>query len=151
MFPALKSIGLKDEEVRRAWAGMCYGAWRTEEFLDAWQTYVMGQDKWQASQYAGYKTKAVDITAYWRPTLKGLKSKHYHDEANKALPAVVFGMVGRVGRVDQIIFGNFFCSYQGFDWQTNLLFVEDGGDCFFQVEYDVSNGAFIAIWVNGES
>ncbi len=101
MFPALKSIGLKDEEVRRAWAGMRYGAWRTEEFLDAWQTYVMGQDEWQASQYAGYKTKAVDITAYWRPTLKGLKSKHYHDEANKALPAVVFGMVGRVGRVDQ--------------------------------------------------
>jgi len=61
----------------------------------------MGQGEWQASQYAGYYTKAVDITAYWRPTLKGLKSKHYHKEAGKALPAVVFGMVGRVGQVGE--------------------------------------------------
>lgn len=99
MFPALKSIGLEDDEVRRAWAAMCYGSWQTEELLDTWRTYVMGQGEWQASQYAGYYTKAVDITAYWRPTLKGLESKHYHDEADKALPAVVFGMVGRVSRV----------------------------------------------------
>jgi hypothetical protein len=62
---------------------------------------VVGQGEWQASQHAGYYTKAVDITAYWRPTLKGLKSKHYDAEADKALPAVVFGMVGRVGRVGE--------------------------------------------------
>jgi hypothetical protein len=101
MFPALKSIGLTDEEVRRAWAAMRYGAWETEKLLEIWRTYVTSQGEWQASHYAGYYTKAVDITAYWRPTLKGLKSKHYHDEADKALPAVVFGMIGRVGRVDQ--------------------------------------------------
>jgi hypothetical protein len=101
IFPALKSIGLQDEEVRRAWAGMRYGAWQTKELLATWRTYVANQGEWQASQYAGYTTKAVDITAYWRPTLKGLESKHYHDEADKALPAVVFGLVGRVGRVGQ--------------------------------------------------
>ncbi len=101
MFPALKSIGLQDEEVRRAWAAMRYGAWQTETLLETWQAHVAGQGEWQASQYAGYYTKAVDITAYWRPTLKGLKSKHYDAEADKALPAVVFGMVGRVGRVGQ--------------------------------------------------
>ena len=101
MFPALKSIGLQDEEVRRAWAAMRYGAWQTEKLLATWQAYVAGKGEWQASQYGGYYTKAVDITAYWRPTLKGLKSKHYDAEADKALPAVVFGMVGRVGRVGQ--------------------------------------------------
>ena len=101
MFPALKSIGLKDEEVRRAWAAMRYGTWQTERLLATWQAYVTGQGEWQAARYAGYYTKAVDITAYWRPTLKGLKSKHYHAEADKALPAVVLGMVGRVGRVGQ--------------------------------------------------
>lgn len=101
MFPALKSIDLTDEEVRRAWAAMRDGSWQTEELLKTWRTYVMAQGEWQASQYAGYYTKAVDITAYWRPTLKGLESKHDHDEADKALPAVVFGMVGCVGRVDQ--------------------------------------------------
>jgi hypothetical protein len=101
LFPALKSIGLQDEEVRRAWAAMRYGAWQTEKLLATWQAHVTDQGEWQASQYAGYYTKAVDITAYWRPTLKGIKSKHYNATADKALPAVVFGMVGRVGRVGQ--------------------------------------------------
>lgn len=101
LFPALKSIGLQDEEVRRAWAAMRYGAWQTETLIKTWQAYVAGQDEWQASQHGGYYTKAVDITAYWRPTLKGLRSQHYDAEADKALPAVVFGMVGRVGHVGQ--------------------------------------------------
>ena len=101
LFPALKSIGLTDEEVRRAWAAMRYGAWQTETLLETWRAYVTDQGEWQAARYAGYSTTAVDITAYWRPTLKGLKSRHYHAEADKALPAVVFGMVGRVGRVGQ--------------------------------------------------
>jgi len=101
IFPALKSIGLQDDEVRRAWAAMRYGAWQTETLLETWQEHVAGQGEWQASQYAGYYVKAVDITAYWRPTLKGIKTKHYDAEADKALPAVVFGMIGRVGRVGQ--------------------------------------------------
>jgi hypothetical protein len=101
VFPALKSVDLTDEETRRAWAAMRYGSWQTKKLLETWRAYVVSQGEWQASRYAGYYTKAVDITAYWRPTLKGLKSKHYHDEADKALPAVVFGMVGRVGRVGQ--------------------------------------------------
>lgn len=101
IFPALKSIDLTDEETRRAWAAMRYGCWQTEELLETWRAYVVNQGEWQASRYAGYYTKAVDITAYWRPTLKGLKSKHYNDEADKALPAVVIGMVGRVGRIGQ--------------------------------------------------
>jgi hypothetical protein len=101
IFPALKAIGLSDEETRRAWAAMRYGSWQTEELLETWRKHVTKQGKWQASRYAGYYTKAVDITAYWRPTLKGLKSKHYREEADKALPAVVLGMVGRVGRVGQ--------------------------------------------------
>jgi len=101
LFPALKSIGLQDDEVRRAWAAMRYGAWHTETLLETWQAHVAGQGEWQASQYAGYSTKAVDITAYWRPTLKGLQSKHYDAAADKALPAVVLGMVGQVGRVGQ--------------------------------------------------
>jgi len=51
--------------------------------------------------YTGYYAKAVDITAYWRPTLRGIKSKHYDSQAEKALPAVPMGMVGRVGSVGE--------------------------------------------------
>lgn len=101
LFPALQSIGLKEAQVRRAWAGFRYGAWTIEALLQTWQTHVEDQGQWQAQQRAGYYAKAVDITAYWRPTVKGLKSQHYDAQAAKALPAVVLGMVGRVGRVGE--------------------------------------------------
>ena len=99
LFPSVKSTGLSDAETRRAWAAMRYGSWETKKLLETWRKYVAEQGQWQAARYGGYYLKAVDITAYWRPTLKGLKSKHYHQEADKALPAVVFGLIGRVGRV----------------------------------------------------
>jgi len=107
LFPALQSVGLKEHEVRRAWAAFRYGAWSITKLLQRWREHVErqaqsfdhAQPKWRAQQYAGYYVKAVDITAYWRPTLKGIRSQHYDAQAEKALPAVVFGMVGRVGCV----------------------------------------------------
>jgi hypothetical protein len=39
----------------------------------------------------------VDVTAFWRPSLKTCPSKHYHPAANRALPAVIFGITGQVG------------------------------------------------------
>lgn len=101
LFPALQALGLKDAEVRRTWAAFRYGAWDIGTLLRTWQEYVEGQGQWQAHQYAGYYAKAVDITAYWRPTLKGIQSKHYDAQAEKALPAVVLGMIGRVGSVSE--------------------------------------------------
>jgi hypothetical protein len=50
-------------------------------------------------QYDGYYAKAVDITAFWRPAWKGCQTKHYHAPAGKALPAVIMGLIGRVGSV----------------------------------------------------
>jgi hypothetical protein len=101
LFPALQAIGLKDAEVRRTWAAFRYGAWAIGTMLHTWQVYVEGQGQWQAHQYAGYYAKAVDLTAYWRPTLKGIQSQHYDSQAQKALPAVVLGMIGRVGSVGE--------------------------------------------------
>jgi hypothetical protein len=99
LLPALQAIGLKKAEVRRSWAAFRYGAWAIGTMLQAWRQHVEGQGQWQAHRYAGYIVKAVDVTAFWRPKLKGLKSKHYDSQADKALPAVVVGMVGRVGSV----------------------------------------------------
>ena len=101
LFPALQATGLNEAEVRRAWAAFRYGAWTIEGLLHNWHRHVVGQAQWQAYSYAGYCVKAVDITAYWRPTLQGIKSQHYDPQADKALPAVVFGLVGRVGRVGE--------------------------------------------------
>lgn len=101
LFPALSALGMKDAELRRAWAVLCYGAWTIASMLPTWRKHIEIQRQWQAHQYAGYYVKAVDITAYFRPSVKGIKSKHYDGKADKALPAVVFGMVGRVGSVDE--------------------------------------------------
>jgi len=51
----------------------------------------------------------------------------------------------------QIIYGNYFCSSGSKDWRRNIVEVIDGGDCYFQVEYDVENGLFINLRVNGEA
>jgi hypothetical protein len=99
LFPALQSIGLPPAAVRRAWAAFRYGAWESADLLSAWETYVMEHGQWQEHRYAGYRPKAIDLTAYWRPTLRGLKSQHYYPPAGKALPAVVVGLAARVGSV----------------------------------------------------
>jgi hypothetical protein len=94
-------MGLKEAEVRRAWAAFRYGAWTIGAMLRTWQKHVEAQGEWQAHQHAGYSVKSVDITAYFRPSVKGIKSKHYDAQAGKGLPAVVFGMIGRVGSVGE--------------------------------------------------
>ena len=42
----------------------------------------------------------VDITVFWRPALKRCPSKHDHPAANRALPAVIFGISGEVGELN---------------------------------------------------
>ena len=99
LFPSLQAIGLCPGATRRAWAAFRYGAWKIADLLSAFEAYVQEEGHWQAASYGGYKPVAVDITAYWRPTLRGWLSKHYHALAGKALPAVVVGIIARVGRV----------------------------------------------------
>lgn len=99
IFPALKSIGLSDPSVRRAWAAFRGGVWQTVVLLRLWQTYIAGLPGWQVHRYAGYRVVTADVTAFWRPALKNCPSKHYHPQANRALPAVIFGIVGAVGEI----------------------------------------------------
>ena len=59
--------------------------------------------------------------------------------------------IGRERGDRQIIYGNYFCNNIGMDWRQTLVIVDDGGDCYFQVEYDVESGLFIELTVNGEA
>lgn len=94
-------MGLTPAEVCRSWAGFRYGQWAMASLLSVWLTHVSEEGQWQVHSYAGYRVKAVDVTAFWRSTLKGLKSKHYDAEADKALPAVALGLIGKVGSVGE--------------------------------------------------
>jgi hypothetical protein len=54
----------------------------------------------------------------------------------------------------RVIHANFFChvpASRAGDWQTVAVIVDDGGDCYFQVEYDVKTGTFRNLMVNGEA
>lgn len=100
LFPALKAAGLSDEETRRAWAAFRKGAWQTVVLLRLWQAHVTSLAGWQVHRYEGYSPVTVDVTAFWRPTLKTCPSQHYHPAAKRALPAVIFGVVGQVGELN---------------------------------------------------
>lgn len=100
LFPGLKSIGLSDGAIRRAWAAFRKGAWQTPGILTLWREHVTGLPGWQEHRYEGYRAVPADVTAFWRPALKNCPSKHYHPAANRALPAVIFGITGVVGEIN---------------------------------------------------
>lgn len=97
IFPALKSIGLSDAETRRSWVAFRKGVWQIALLLRLWQKHVEGLPDWHIHRYESYIPVSVDVTAFWRPSLKTCPSKHYHPAANRALPAVIFGITGQVG------------------------------------------------------
>jgi len=99
IFPALKSIGLSDQATRRAWAAFRGGVWQMAILLRLWQEQIEGLPGWQVHRHEGYRAITVDVTAFWRPALENCPSKHYHPGANRALPAVIFGVVGEVGEI----------------------------------------------------
>ena len=100
LFPALKAIGISDQAVSRAWTAIYKGVWQTATVIKLLQKHVEGLPDWKRHEYEGYKPVVADITAFWRPTLKNCPSKHYHPAAQCALPAVIFGVVGKVGEIN---------------------------------------------------
>ena len=99
IFPALQAIGLSKDATRRSWAAFRRGAWQTAIILRLWQEQIEGLPGWRVHRHAGYRAITVDVTAFWRPALRKCPSKHYHPAANRALPAVIFGVIGEVGQI----------------------------------------------------
>jgi hypothetical protein len=99
VIPGLDACGLSRQAVRRAWAALGQGDWTSERLLARWAHLVSREGHWQAHTHEGYHPVPVDVTAFWRPRLRGCRTTHYCAEAGKALPAIPVGMVARVGTV----------------------------------------------------
>ena len=99
VFSALHLSGFDAQEIRRSWAALRYGNWEVNELLESWQIYVASQNQWRGRRYEHYRVLSVDITGFWRPHLQGWLGKHYHHLAQKALPAVVVGVIVISGEV----------------------------------------------------
>ncbi len=50
-----------------------------------------------------------------------------------------------------IIVVNAFCDADGATWFNSPTIVEDGGDCYFSLRWDVSTGTFLDLRINGEA
>jgi hypothetical protein len=99
VIPGLADFGLPEAAVRRAWAALAYGRWRTARLLGAWQHRVHAEGHWQAHRPGGYRPVACDLVGCWRPRLPGWATKHYCAPAGKALPAIPLGIAARIGSV----------------------------------------------------
>ena len=100
VIPGLWESGLAPDAVRRAWAALAYGRWRCPQLLRAWQQAVEEEGRWQSHAYGGYRPVAGDLVGFFRPRLMGCLTKHYSSVAGKALPAIVLGVLVRVGSVE---------------------------------------------------
>lgn len=101
IFPALAACGFMPEEVRRSWAAMRYGAWSINALVQNWQAYVVAEEQWEVRAYEGYKPVAADLTAFFRPRLKGWPGKFFNRLVGRAVRAVGFGLVGQIIQVGE--------------------------------------------------
>lgn len=98
VFGALWASGFAVSAVRRSWTALRTGVWQVNALLDNWQVYVASENRWRVRRHEGYQVVSVDLTGFWRPRLEGWAGKHYHSLAQKALPAVVVGVMALVGQ-----------------------------------------------------
>lgn len=111
-------------------------------------------------------TSDEDLGGYWTPSREDILNveekledflRQNSDQFDPEPP--VWGQLnnykrqyaGVVIKDRQVIYGNFFCSDTGIDWKQEWIFVLDGGDCFFQLQFDVESGTFVGLMVNGEA
>lgn len=51
----------------------------------------------------------------------------------------------------RVIAVNFFCNAHRIEWQRHIVFVTDGGSCYFEVKYDIATGEFFDLSIHGEA
>ena len=101
VFPALQLAGFTASQIRRCGQALRCGAWHIGELVQPWRSYVLSQGQWQPHSYEGYSPLAVDLTAFWRPRLKGWVGKFFHRIANRAMKGIGLGLIAQVGCVGE--------------------------------------------------
>lgn len=99
LIPALTAAGLDPPTTKRTWQAMAQGGWHGNELLTTLATRVHADSRWRPLQVGAYHVKALDTVGFFRPKLHGCKTKHYASQADRALPAISFGLCADLGRV----------------------------------------------------
>jgi hypothetical protein len=101
LIPALDSMGLNQNDCLRTREAIQSGSWSIQGLLKDFHVWVKQETQWQALEVSGYTVKAMDTIGIYRPRLVNCQTKHYSSAAGKALPAINFGVLSAIGRVDQ--------------------------------------------------
>ena len=96
---ALYLFGCPDEVIDRSEQALNRGKWTLDSLVKSWRDQVLQDPDWKANCTEGYRPVAADLTAFYRPKLRGLKTKHYKSEAGRALPAIVYAIIGDIGQI----------------------------------------------------
>jgi hypothetical protein len=96
LFPALADFGLSDDAVRRVEAALTTGRWSISDLIRRFGAEALREGRLRARAHGGFRSVAVDLTAFFRPKLKNCPTKHYEAEAGKALPAIRIGIAAKV-------------------------------------------------------
>jgi hypothetical protein len=99
VFTALSALSLPAEAVRRAGAALSYGQWQIAALLRGWRHRVLAEGRFRVPVYEGVRPVACDLVGFFRPRLAGCAGQHYHSQADKALPALVLGLLAEIGTV----------------------------------------------------
>ena len=102
------------------------------------------------SEYDAYRqATAAEIAQLEGGLLTFLQADY--PQITERLPQYIRQYVGFARDGDLLVFMNAMCSEPTMDWQNHMIYVLDGGSCYFQLVYDVTNDAFVQFSVNGES
>jgi hypothetical protein len=99
LFPALAQTGLSDSQVRAAQAALRNGKWSIAYLLKRLDWLLHKEKQAMAHHINGWQPMPLDWVGFYRPRLKECKSKHFHSQAQRALPAIELGMVAKLKRV----------------------------------------------------
>ena len=112
----------------------------------------------QASDFL-YSLHGERTTENWTPTEEDIlqleeQINAYLEELppNSLMPLSEYQRqyAGAIIKEHRLLYGNYFCQTFDVDWHKRPLVVLDGGNCFFQVVYDIQTQDFVSFNINGE-
>ena len=121
------------------------------EKLNIPKSYIEPEGMFEYWSPAESDVNAIEngLASYLQENSDGSSSEGEHvwerlDEYNRQYIGVIIDG-------QNIVFANFFCDSAGLDWRNKFVIVLDGGDCFFQFKYNMVEGVFFDLWINGSA
>lgn len=126
--------GVQGVIIGKAQAGPFYHAIRGESSPHYWtpeKSHVIDLE----SRLMGYLKRTAPPRSQLRKDLKGYRRQY----------------LGIVRGDREVVFASFFCETHRKDWTRKPIVVDDGGDCYFRIEYDPQTLTFSHLEINGEA